>query len=270
VPFKGNLINPFYTQFGEKTLSGVRERMLDTMIHELAHSDARSHGQPHNTEMIKIKLFLTDNGKYDIYRDKLLELLVKHESTFSAMKEAYDRSTTKNTAKSLEQYEKTSASRAIGSDAGISEDQPGAVSAGERPTRRSDIFSPSGADTGVPIGTRVIGESEITDVETKALQLSLKIGDVHPTIVEAISNNDLNGALRIASQKLSGFSAELAKQLLSLNLPTNISFNTGRDLVRRSIDFRTANQQKRLFDYVRRNYENLYNKYFTNYDVPKI
>jgi hypothetical protein len=266
VPFKGNLINPFYTQFGEKTLSGVRERMLDTMIHELAHSDARSHGQPHNTEMIKIKLFLTDNGKYDIYRDKLLELLVKHESTFSAMKEAYDRSTTKNTAKSLEQYEKTSASRAIGSDAGISEDQPGAVSAGERPTRRSDIFSPSGADTGVPIGTRVIGESEITDVETKALQLSLKIGDVHPTIVEAISNNDLNGALRIASQKLSGFSAELAKQLLSLNLPTNISFNTGRDLVRRSIDFRTANQQKRLFDYVRRNYENLYNKYFTNYD----
>jgi hypothetical protein len=266
VPFKGNLINPFYTQFGEKTLSGVRERMLDTMIHELAHSDARSHGQPHNTEMIKIKLFLTDNGKYDIYRDKLLELLVKHESTFSAMKEAYDRSTTKNTAKSLEQYEKTSASRAIGSDAGISEDQPGAVSAGERPTRRSDIFSPSGADTGVPIGTRVIGESEITDVETKALQLSLKIGDVHPTIVEAISNNDLNGALRIASQKLSGFSAELAKQLLSLNLPTNISFNTGRDLVRRSIDFRTANQQKRLFDYVRRNYESLYNKYFTNYD----
>jgi hypothetical protein len=267
VPFKGNLINPFYTQFGEKTLSGVRERMLDTMIHELAHSDARSHGQPHNTEMIKIKLFLTDNGKYDIYRDKLLELLVKHESTFSAMKEAYDRSTTKNTAKSLEQYEKTSASRAIGSDAGISEDQPGAVSAGERPTRRSDIFSPSGADTGVPIGTRVIGESEITDVETKALQLSLKIGDVHPTIVEAISNNDLNGALRIASQKLSGFSAELAKQLLSLNLPTNISFNTGRDLVRRSIDFRTANQQKRLFDYVRRNYESLYNKYFTNYDI---
>jgi hypothetical protein len=123
VPFKGNLINPFYTQFGEKTLSGVRERMLDTMIHELAHSDARSHGQPHNTEMIKIKLFLTDNGKYDIYRDKLLELLVKHESTFSAMKEAYDRSTTKNTAKSLEQYEKTSTSRAIGSDAGISEDQ---------------------------------------------------------------------------------------------------------------------------------------------------
>jgi hypothetical protein len=266
VPFKGNLINPFYTQFGEKTLSGVRERMLDTMIHELAHSDARSHGQPHNTEMIKIKLFLTDNGKYDIYRDKLLELLVKHESTFSAMKEAYDRSTTKNTAKSLEQYEKTSTSRAIGSDAGISEDQPGAISAGERPTRRSDIFSPSGADTGVPIGTRVIGESEITDVETKALQLSLKIGDVHPTIVEAISNNDLNGALRIASQKLSGFSAELAKQLLSLNLPTNISFNTGRDLVRRSIDFRTANQQKRLFDYVRRNYESLYNKYFTNYD----
>jgi hypothetical protein len=266
VPFKGNLINPFYTQFGEKTLSGVRERMLDTMIHELAHSDARSHGQPHNTEMIKIKLFLTDNGKYDIYRDKLLELLVKHESTFSAMKEAYDRSTTKNTAKSLEQYEKTSTSRAIGSDAGISEDQPGAISAGERPARRSDIFSPSGADTGVPIGTRVIGESEITDVETKALQLSLKIGDIHPTIVEAISNNDLNGALRIASQKLSGFSAELAKQLLSLNLPTNISFNTGRDLVRRSIDFRTANQQKRLFDYVRRNYENLYNKYFTNYD----
>jgi hypothetical protein len=74
VPFKGSMINPFYVNFGETTLTGARERILDTMIHELAHTDERAHGVGHNSEMMKIKIFLSDSGKYDVYRDKLLEL----------------------------------------------------------------------------------------------------------------------------------------------------------------------------------------------------
>lgn len=104
------------------------------------------------------------------------------------------------------------------------------------------------------------------ELEQKAIELSLKVGDIHPTMVLAISNNDLNGALRIASQKLTGFSADLAKALLDLKLPTNISFNNGRDLVRRSIDSVSAQQQKRLFRYVEMHYPQVYDKYFKNYD----
>jgi hypothetical protein len=105
-----------------------------------------------------------------------------------------------------------------------------------------------------------------TELEQKVIELSLKVGDIHPTMVSAIANNDLNGALLIASQKLSGFSAELAKKLLDLKLPTNISFNNGRDLVRRSIDDMSAPQQQRLFRYVGMHYPQVYDKYFKNYD----
>jgi hypothetical protein len=105
-----------------------------------------------------------------------------------------------------------------------------------------------------------------TELEQKVIELSLKVGDIHPTMVSAIANNDLNGALLIASQKLSGFSAELAKKLLDLKLPTNISFNNGRDLVRHSIDNMSAPQQQRLFRYVEMHYPQVYDKYFKNYD----
>jgi len=109
-------------------------------------------------------------------------------------------------------------------------------------------------------------DDTIADLDQKVALLEFKVGDIHPTMVSAISNNDLNGALRIASQKLTGFSADLAKALLDLKLPTNISFNNGRDLVRRSIDSVSAQQQKRLFRYVEMHYPQVYDKYFKNYD----
>jgi hypothetical protein len=267
VPFKGSMINPFYVNFGETTLTGARERILDTMIHELAHTDERAHGVGHNSEMMKIKIFLSDSGKYDVYRDKLLELLVKHESTFSAMKEAYDRSTTKNAAKSLEDYNKATPSRADGVDVGVSKDTLRTLSAREGPGGDGDLRSASESDRGVTVGAGISESDADAELEQLATQLNLKVGDIHPTMVSAIANNDLNGALLIASQKLSGFSAELAKTLLALNLPTNISFNSGRDLVRRSIDNVSAQQQKRLFRYVEIHYPQVYDKYFKNYDT---
>jgi hypothetical protein len=266
VPFKGSMINPFYVNFGETTLTGARERILDTMIHELAHTDERAHGVGHNSEMMKIKIFLSDSGKYDVYRDKLLELLVKHESTFSAMKEAYDRSTTKNAAKSLEDYNKATPSRADGVDVGVSKDTLRTLSAREGPGGDGDLRSASESDRGVTVGAGISESDADAELEQLATQLNLKVGDIHPTMVSAIANNDLNGALLIASQKLSGFSAELAKKLLDLKLPTNISFNNGRDLVRRSIDDMSAPQQQRLFRYVEMHYPQVYDKYFKNYD----
>jgi hypothetical protein len=266
VPFKGSMINPFYVNFGETTLTGARERILDTMIHELAHTDERAHGVGHNSEMMKIKIFLSDSGKYDVYRDKLLELLVKHESTFSAMKEAYDRSTTKNAAKSLEDYNKAAPSRADGVDVGVSKDTLRTLSAREGPGGDGDLRSASESDRGVTVGAGISESDADAELEQLATQLNLKVGDIHPTMVSAIANNDLNGALLIASQKLSGFSAELAKKLLDLKLPTNISFNNGRDLVRHSIDNMSAPQQQRLFRYVEMHYPQVYDKYFKNYD----
>ena len=113
VPYKAVLLNPFYS-FGAKTLFGVRQQLLNTMIHEVAHTGDMDHGVGHNTQMIKVEQFLADQGLYDYFRDAILDVLTRHESAFTAMREAYGQSTTQNTAKSLEDYGKKSAAASNG------------------------------------------------------------------------------------------------------------------------------------------------------------
>lgn len=141
VPYKAVYVNPFY-DWGSKSLFGVRQVILNTMIHEIAHTGDMSHGVGHNTNMIKVEQYLADEGMLDYFRDAILDILVRHESTFSAMKEEYGKSTTINTGKSLEDY-KQSASRLpegrVGSGAG---DEAKAVSAGERPGRGAGVQRP--------------------------------------------------------------------------------------------------------------------------------
>jgi hypothetical protein len=265
VPFKASLVNPFAPEF--ETLEEAAAGTVGTMVHELAHIRERAHDADFIAEMQRINLLLkaTELKGYKDWTDiqnNVYRAYKNYEDVFKFIHEEQKNGNLKPIGKRLpdSSYEQIPDARGAESVEG-----PGGRAEGDTEIPSGD--GPRPANIGEERErARNAGEAALSDVEERVLKLSLKIGDVHPTIVEAISNNDLNGALRIASQKLSGFSAELAKQLLSLNLPTNISFNTGRDLVRRSIDFRTANQQKRLFDYVRRNYENLYNKYFTNYD----
>jgi len=109
VPYKAVLLNPFY-DWGAKSLFGIRQNLLNTMIHEIAHQGDMSHGVGHNGQMIKVEQYLADVGMLDYFRDAIMDTLVRHESTFTAMREAYGKSTTKNTAKSLEDYAKGSAS----------------------------------------------------------------------------------------------------------------------------------------------------------------
>jgi hypothetical protein len=148
VPYKGVFINPFY-DFGQKSLFGVRETLLNTMIHEIAHTGDMSHGVGHNTQMIQVANYLADNGLLDYFRDAILDVLVRHESAFTAMREAYGKSTTQNVAKSLEDYGKSSASKAPGTAKGVGVNQPATVSAGKGPGGGSTVpAAPGGAQQG--------------------------------------------------------------------------------------------------------------------------
>jgi len=129
VPYKGVFVNPFYN-FGAKTLAGVRETILNTMIHEIAHTGSMSHGVEHNGEMIKVANYLADSSMMDYYRDALMDILVRNESAFTAMREAYGKSTTQNTSKSFEDYGKSSASKAPGTAQGVGVNQPSVVPTG--------------------------------------------------------------------------------------------------------------------------------------------
>jgi len=89
---------------------------------------------------------------------------------------------------------------------------------------------------------------------------------LHPDVVRAIENNDVNGALRAMAQNTSGFARELATRLAELNLPVTIVFGQQRKLFRKEIDRQTAPQQVHLFSYIRQMYPDLYTKYFENFD----
>ena len=253
VPYKAVLINPFY-DFGAKTLFGAREYLWETMTHEMAHTGDMGHGVGHNTHMLKVRQYLADEGLADYFRDALMEVLTKHESAFTAMREAYGRSTTKNTAKSLEDYGKGSASASDGSATSRNEDSIRPVPAGRGSGGYGDIRAASSANptSGIP---RATGSTSPDSVK-----------GLHQDVVDAINRNDVNATLRAISRNTSGLYAELARRLAELNLPTSIIFNNERAFVRQLIDDSSAQQQIRLFAYLSRVAPETYEKYFKDYD----
>lgn len=252
VPYKAVLINPFY-DWGARTLFGVRENFYMTMIHEIAHTGDMDHGVAHNANMMRVEQYLADEGMADYFRDAILDVLVRHESAFTAMREVYGKSTTQNTAKSLEDYGKGSSSAQAGGSGDGSKDTLGSISTGERPGSISDI-RPASKD--YPEG----------EISRNAPKTGLTSGGLHPSVAQAILYNDLTGALKALARNTSGLYADLAARLAELNLPTNVSFDNAPNIVRRSIDATTAPQQARLFAYISRKYPKLFDKYFKNYD----
>lgn len=93
-----------------------------------------------------------------------------------------------------------------------------------------------------------------------------QLAGMHPETATAIQENDITSALKAMARNTSGFFSELAKRLAELNLNAGISFDNERNLVRRAIDLKTTQQQKRLFTYIRVTYPTYYDKYFENYD----
>ena len=253
VPYKAVFVNPFY-DFGAKTLGGVRRFLMTTMVHELAHTNASGHDVAFNTQMVQVDQYLEDIGMYDYFADSLLDLLMQHESTFTAMREAYGRSTTKNTAKSLKDYEEGSASESIGGDTSGSEDTLRAISAGRKSGGYGAIrpAGPANPTSGIPRATGSTAPDSVTGL--------------HQDVVDAINRNDINATLRAISRNTSGLYAELARRLAELNLPTSIIFNNERAFVRQLIDDSSAQQQIRLFAYLSRVAPETYEKYFKDYD----
>lgn len=252
-PYKAVLINPFY-DFGAKTLFGAREYLWETMTHEIAHTGDMGHGVGHNTHMLKVRQYLADQGLADYFRDALMEMLTKHESTFTAMREAYGRSTTKNTAKSLSDYEKGAASASDGSAASRDPDTVQPLPAGRGP-RGDGVIRAAGPIDGTSGIPRAAGSTAPASVK-----------GLSQDVVAAINRNDIGGALRAIARNTTGFYSELAQRLAELDLPTSIVFNNERALVKQAIDNRTAQQQIRLFAYLNRVAPKFYDQYFKDYD----
>lgn len=273
VPFKGVLLNPFY-DWGAKTLFGVRQNYINTMIHEIAHQTTGEHDRSHENAMLKIEQYLADTGMLDYFRDAVLDILVKHESTFTAMREAYGRSTTKNVAKSLEDYGKSSTTAETRGDEGRRADTADKLSERREPLRDRDLRADSRETKAGEIGRRgpkfSVEEFNKKPDETEDQyvdRISRGTGAEMPTdIVDMLRNNDLNGALRAIANTLPGFYGTLATRLAQLNMPTGVRIGDQRNLARRRIDYVAGDQQKRLFNYLRTAAPDFFNKYFDQYD----
>ena len=161
------------------------------------------------------------------------------------------RSTTSNTGKSLEDYGKGSASTQAGGIGSSSEDELGTVPTGERRGGYGDIRAASEIDSTVGFRREDSPES---------------VKGLHQDVVNAINNNDINGALKALARNTSGLYSELASRLAELDLPTSITFGQTADLLHRSMNVTVGQQQIRLFAYLSRQYPDLYDKYFKNYD----
>jgi hypothetical protein len=253
VPYKAVLINPFY-DFGAKTLFGVREFLWEVMTHEIAHTGDMRHGEGHNEHMLKVRQYLADQGLADYFRDSLMEVLNRHESTFTAMREAYGRSTTKNTAKSLKDYEKGAAAASDGSAASRDPNTVRPLPAGRGPRGDGDLRAASPLDrtSGIP---RAAGSTAPDSVK-----------GLSQDVVDAINRNDVGAALRAISRNTTGFYSELARRLAELDLPTSIIFNNERALIKQVIDNKSSQQQIRLFAYLNRAAPKFYDQYFKDYD----
>lgn len=166
IPYKAIYLNPFY-EWGAESLFGIRSNIYETITHELAHTGDMDHGVAHNTEMVKVRQYLADEGLEDYFRDAILKTLVNHESAFTAMKEAYGRSTTKNNAKSLEEYNKdTSSASARGSKTGA-KGTPRAVPAGGGQGGRGAIPPAGASGAAGPVGRGAGKPAPVGPVDNK-------------------------------------------------------------------------------------------------------
>jgi len=112
-------------------------------------------------------------------------------------------------------------------------------------------------------------DTSVSDAELKALEGAMTGGDMNPTVVSAIANNDIKGALNAISKMVGGFYGALAARLAELDLPTNTRIGDQRNMTRKAIDLRSTEAQKTLFEFIRTMMPDVYAKYFENYDRPE-
>ena len=112
-------------------------------------------------------------------------------------------------------------------------------------------------------------ETEISEDEKKVIEQFKHAGDLRPDVVQAIRNNDLNGALNILAGRLTGFYGELATKLASLNLQTSIAFDNAANLTYRAIEQTAGPQLNRILNYIRVADPEYYADFFEGADKPE-
>lgn len=99
VPYEGFFVNPLATK--SASVRGAAEGILHAMYHEIAHSQAMSHGDSFVVALADLTEGMGDVGHTDTLRARIRHAIEESPNLYTEMRRVYDRSTTKNIAQSL-------------------------------------------------------------------------------------------------------------------------------------------------------------------------
>lgn len=139
VPYNGIFLNPLGMNFKPKNLFGYRRIIYNTIIHEIAHSATMGHGPAHNSAMDNVSGYFADIGLEDYFQDNILKVLTKHETLYKELVDEFNKSTTKNLAKSFKDIKENTAGASISGYTGRPLDALEALSAREGPPERPGV-----------------------------------------------------------------------------------------------------------------------------------
>ncbi|HSX13163.1 MAG TPA: ATP-binding protein [Chlamydiales bacterium] len=88
---KAILMNPISSD--AKSIDGICRNMIDTMIHELAHTTVIEHGERHNSEMIRVRDYLADQGILTKAEEQIKAVLTKHQNVYWSLKKQFPKNT---------------------------------------------------------------------------------------------------------------------------------------------------------------------------------
>jgi hypothetical protein len=112
VPFQAALLNPLAIK--SKTLPGLVHGYYDTIIHEFTHIKERNHNESFISAQSELKTLLASDGTDIEIRVTLGRMLKKHQNLLNLLRTEYEKSSTKNVAKSLEGASERNAQNANG------------------------------------------------------------------------------------------------------------------------------------------------------------
>jgi hypothetical protein len=155
VPMQGSFINPLAVK--GQTLPSIVKGLYDTMVHEFTHIVHRDHGTDFVSEFHELDSRLAADG-FDIeMRVQLARILKKYEGLFNDLRDKYNESTTKNSAKSIHE----------GEGGGVADAGANARRTGERQRNATDasnaVEGREGFDSGERLRKDAISSGKIQD-----------------------------------------------------------------------------------------------------------
>lgn len=199
IPFKSILLNPLAVT--ENTLPGLVYTFYDTIIHEIAHVPQRNHGEGFISEHADLMTKLAADGTDLKIRTVLGRVVKKHQKLLSLLRNEYEKSSTKNLAKSFKDSDKPDA---IASQRYSNESERSTDAGTAERFKTGTTKTGQGSDSGIQSGTESNGSNLNFEVrENRVPGQGIQLADIQKMYSgqEVFQSNDGTISVRFKNGK---------------------------------------------------------------------